>query len=55
MKREKRFSSIAIQYQKKNVFILKLINDRIFLLLKSDLINNKNDFFQNEFIIKIMI
>ena len=45
MKCEKRFSSIAIQYREENVFILKLINNRILLMLKSDLINNENDFF----------
>ena len=45
MKREKRFSGTIIQYRKKNVFILKLINNRIFLLFKSNLINNENDFF----------
>ena len=55
MKREKRFSGIIIQYREKNVFILKLINNRIFLLFKSNLINNKNDFFQDKFIIKMMI
>ena len=55
MKREKRFLNIAIQYRKKNIFVLKLINNQIFLLLKSDLINNKNDFFQNKFVIKMMI
>ena len=45
MKRKKRFSGITIQYREKNVFVLKLINNRIFLLFKFNLINNENDFF----------